>query len=159
MRPDVTENPRISAVFGLGRANVPVALCFCSNPRCQGSFLVSHLATTDSLFFAETELSQSAAERLVAQALANADDGELFLEYRASEALAFDDGKLKTASYDLSQGFGLRAVAGETTGYAHSSSLSEDALRRAADTVNAVTKGYQGTVSVTPPGTNRILYG
>jgi len=120
---------------------------------------VSHLATTDSLFFAETELSQSAAERLVAQALANADDGELFLEYRASEALAFDDGKLKTASYDLSQGFGLRAVAGETTGYAHSSSLSEDALRRAADTVNAVTKGYQGTVSVTPPGTNRILDG
>ena len=77
---------------------------------------MSHLATTDALFFGPAGLDRSAAERLVADAAAGADDGELFLEYRASEALAFDDGKLKTASYDLSQGFGLRAVADETTG-------------------------------------------
>jgi TldD protein len=120
---------------------------------------VSHLATTDSLFFGDTGLSLGSTERLVAQALANADDGELFLEYRSSEALAYDDGKLKTASYDLSQGFGLRAVAGETTGYAHASEMSEAALKRAADTVSAVARGYSGSVAVAPQATNRILYG
>ncbi len=120
---------------------------------------MSHLATTDRLFFVGSGLSLSAAERLVADALARADDGELFLEYRASEALAFDDGKLKTASYDLSQGFGLRAVAGETTGYAHASEMTDAALQRAATTVRAVTDGYAGTVSVAPAATNAHLYG
>ena len=120
---------------------------------------MSHLATTDRLFFEDGALTLAMAERLASGALARADDGELFLEYRASEALAFDDGKLKTASYDLSQGFGLRAVAGETTGYAHASELTEAALRRAADTVQAVTAGYAGTASVAPASTNTRLYG
>lgn len=120
---------------------------------------MSHLATTDRLFFNGGDLTLTAAERLASGALARADDGELFLEYRASEALAFDDGKLKTASYDLSQGFGLRAVAGETTGYAHASEMTEAALRRAADTVQAVTTGYAGTVGMAPAATNVHLYG
>jgi TldD protein len=119
---------------------------------------VSQLATTEKLFFEGTDLSLSGAERLVAKTLGKADDGELFLEYRASEAFAFDDGKLKTASYDLSQGFGLRAVAGETTGYAHSSELSDAALGRATETVHAVTTGYSGTLGLAPAGTNRLLY-
>jgi TldD protein len=50
-----------------------------------------------------------------------ADDGELFLEYRQSEALVFDNGRLKQATYDTSQGFGLRAVKDEAVGYAHAS--------------------------------------
>ena len=104
-------------------------------------------------------MDRSAAERLVAEAAAGADDGELFLEYRASEALAFDDGKLKTASYDLSQGFGLRAVAGETTAYAHASELSEGALKRASQTVRAVASGHGGTLALAPANTNRLLYG
>jgi len=120
---------------------------------------VSHLATTDALFFGNTGLDRSTAERLVAGAVAGADDGELYLEYRASEALAFDDGKLKTASYDLSQGFGLRAVAGETTAYAHASELSEAALKRAGETVSAVARGHGGTLALAPANTNRLLYG
>jgi TldD protein len=120
---------------------------------------VSHLATTDALFFGAAGLDRSATERLVADSIAGADDGELFLEYRASEALAFDDGKLKTASYDLSQGFGLRAVAGETTAYAHASELSLAALKRAAQTVQAVASGYGGTLALAPANTNRLLYG
>jgi len=71
-------------------------------------------------------------ERLAAETIAGADDGELFLEYSQSEALGFDDGKLKTASFDTSQGFGLRAIKGEAAGYAHASDLSEAAIRRAA---------------------------
>ena len=120
---------------------------------------MSHLATTDALFYGAAGIDQAATERLVAKAIAGADDGELFLEYRASEALAFDDGKLKTASYDLSKGFGLRAVAGETTAYAHASELSQAALKRASETVAAVANGYGGNLAIAPANTNRLLYG
>ena len=75
---------------------------------------MSHLATTDRLFFEEAGLDRAKLERQTAEALAGADDGELYLEYRQSEALSFDDGKLKSASFDTAQGFGLRAILGET---------------------------------------------
>ena len=64
-----------------------------------------------------------------------ADDGELFLEYSQTEALMFDNGRLKQATYDTSQGFGLRAVKDDAVGYAHSSDVSLPALIRAADAV------------------------
>jgi len=73
--------------------------------------------------------------RHLARGLDGADDGELFLEYRQSEMLVFDNGRLKQASYDTAQGFGLRAVKGDAVGYAHASDLSEPALARAADAV------------------------
>ncbi|MCB1432671.1 MAG: metalloprotease TldD, partial [Alphaproteobacteria bacterium] len=60
-----------------------------------------------------------------------AEDGELFVERRQTESLVFDDGRLKSASFDESQGFGLRAVHGETAAYAHATELSESALKRA----------------------------
>ena len=87
-----------------------------------------------------------------------ADDGELFLEYRQSESLVFDDGRLKSASFDTGQGFGLRAIAGETTGYSHASELSDAAIRRAGETVKAVAAGHGGTLAAPPHGTNRNLY-
>ena len=120
---------------------------------------MSHLATTDDLFFERAGLELPATAQTVADALAGADDGELFLEYRASEALAFDDGKLKTASYDISQGFGLRAVAGETAAYAHASDLGRNALARAAAAVRTVAAGRGGTLDLAPRQTNRALYG
>ena len=67
----------------------------------------------------------------------------------------FDNGRLKTANFDTDQGFGLRAVAGEATGYAHSSEISEPALRRAADAVAAVKGGHSGTLPQPPRRTNR----
>ena len=78
--------------------------------------------------------------------LAGADDGELFLEYGQTEALMFDNGRLKQATYDTSQGFGLRAVKDDAVGYAHSSDVSLPALIRAADAVRAVRGGYSGHV-------------
>jgi TldD protein len=86
------------------------------------------------------------------------DDGELYLEYSQSESLALDDGRIKSASFDTTQGFGLRAVAGEAAGYAHASELSEAAIRRAAATVRAVASGHSGVLGAPPPGTNRSLY-
>jgi len=112
----------------------------------------------DELFFTKAGLSQAKVDRIVGEALRGCDDGELYLEYRQSEALAFDDGRLKSASFDTTQGFGLRAVAGEATGYAHASELSEAAIARAAAAVGAVKAGHAGTLAEGPARTNRSLY-
>ncbi|MBP2310897.1 metalloprotease TldD [Azospirillum soli] len=119
---------------------------------------MSALAVTDDLFFNRAGLDRSRVEGIVHDALGGADDGELYLEYAQSESLGWDDGKLKSASFDTTQGFGLRAIAGEATGFAHASNLSEEAIRRAAATVRAVQSGHTGTVAEPPPGTNRALY-
>ena len=117
------------------------------------------LAQTNDIFFTRTGLDPDHTEAIVRDALAGADDGELFMEMRHSESLVFDDGRLKSASYDQSSGFGLRAIAGEAHGYAHAGELSEDALRRAAVSVKAVTSGYNGSLSVGPAaGANQPLY-
>jgi TldD protein len=118
------------------------------------------LETTDGLFFGQggSTLDRAAAETLVRDTLAGADDGELFLEYRESEALSLEDGRIRTASSDTAQGFGLRAVAGEATGYAHAGEISHDALGRAADSVRAVRQGYEGSSTAAPQATNQRLY-
>ena len=120
---------------------------------------MTDLATTDELFFARTGMDHERIDRAIGEALTGMDDGELFLEYRQSESLTFDDGKLKSASFDTGQGFGLRAVSGEATGYAHATELSEAAIRRAGETVRAVRGGRSGTLALPPAGTNRALYG
>ncbi|WP_394890773.1 metalloprotease TldD [Mesorhizobium sp. AaZ16] len=104
------------------------------------------------------DVSEDRLRRIVTDTIEGADDGELFLEYSESEALMFDNGRLKTANFSTDQGFGLRAVAGEASGYAHSSELSEAALLRAADAVSAVKGGYSGILAAAPPRTNRHLY-
>jgi TldD protein len=119
---------------------------------------MTDLAVTDALFFERTGMSPARVEALVAESLAGMDDGELYLEYSQSESLALDDGRIKSASFDTSQGFGLRAVADEAAGYAHASELSEAAIRRAAATVRAVASGYSGVMAAPPSGTNRSLY-
>lgn len=119
---------------------------------------MSDLPMTDELFFTKTGLDRGRVERIVEDTIAGADDGELFLEFRQSESLVFDDGKLRSASFDTSHGFGLRAIAGEAVGYAHASNLEEETLRRAAQTVRAVHQGHSGTLMLPPAGTNRHLY-
>jgi len=105
------------------------------------------------------DISEDEVKRVVADTIGGADDGELFLEYREGEALMFDNGRLKTANFSTDQGFGLRAVAGEASGYAHANDFSEAALKRAADAVSTVKDGYSGTLAAPPQGTNRHLYG
>jgi TldD protein len=104
-------------------------------------------------------LDRDAVRNELARSLSGADDGELFLEYSQTEALMFDNGRLKQATYDTSQGFGLRAVKDDAVGYAHSSDVSLPALIRAADAVAAVRGGYSGTFAAAPAHTNVRLYG
>src|ERR1700761_4322959 len=117
------------------------------------------IAATDKLFFERSDaaLEQSAAARIVEQALSGSDDGELFLEYRESEQISLDDGRIRAAGFDTALGFGLRAVAGEATGYAHAGEISEAALKRAAATVSAVRAGRSGQAGDPPRATNAHL--
>ena len=117
------------------------------------------LDTTQKLFFDRTGLDENEVKALVADSLKGSDDGELYLEEKHSEMLVFDDGRMKSASYDNSTGFGLRAIAGEAHGYAHAGEISLDAIHRAAKTVETVTNGHSGTLDVAPSaGANRPLY-
>jgi TldD protein len=117
------------------------------------------LEKTNTLFFEKNGLDESAVEAVVVEALSGSDDGELFLEERYSEILAFDDSRMKASSYDNTSGFGLRAIAGEAHGYAHSSEMTLDAIKRAASAVQSVKSGYDGTMAVAPEaGRNRALY-
>lgn len=111
-------------------------------------------------FFGSGAMDRATAQRTLSEALHGADDGELYLEHKASEALVFDDGRLKQASADMSQGFGLRAVKGETSAYAHSAEISDEALTRAAATVKTVDHGQKSvTTKIEPPfGANHTLY-
>ncbi|UFM64419.1 metalloprotease TldD [Paracoccus sp. MA] len=105
-----------------------------------------------------THLDHDRALRILRDALSGADDGELFLERSRSEALVYDDGRLRTASYDAEQGFGLRAVRGEVTGYAHSTEIDEASLKTAAETVRLAVGGGGGTLALPPEGEIRPLY-
>ncbi len=120
----------------------------------------SPIAATDALFFGRlgAALDRSDAERITGGALAGMDDGELFLEYRESEQLSLDDGRIRSAGFDTQLGFGLRAMLGEEAGYAHAGELSADALGRAAATVSAVRSGRSGTAAAAPRSSNARLY-
>mgnify|MGYP000311196876 CR=1 FL=1 len=111
----------------------------------------------ENIFFEALDANQNQVQSAVKDALNGLDDGELFVEIGQSESFVFDDGKLKNASYDNSQGFGLRGVAGETVGYAHSSVLSEEAIRRASATVQAVKTGSNLNAEV-PAKAKQKLY-
>lgn len=111
-----------------------------------------------NFFFQDSELDEARTQAQVGDILGDMDDGELYLEATRSESFTFDDGRLKGASFDSSQGFGLRAVLGESTGFAHSNELSEAAIKRAGDTVRAIKTGNGGEISPPPIRTNRQLY-
>ncbi|WP_425365036.1 metalloprotease TldD [Fulvimarina endophytica] len=105
------------------------------------------------------DVSKAEIEAVLGETLKGADDGELYMEYRESESLSFDNGRLKGGNFGIDQGFGLRAVAGEAVGFAHADDFSIAALKRASDAVATVKSGYRGTYAEPPQGTNARLYG
>ena len=107
----------------------------------------------------ESHLDEASALATLRAATAGADDGELFLERRRSEAIVLDDGRIRNASYDASEGFGLRAVRGEVAGYAHSTEISQTALIRASQTARLAVGAGGGVMAAAPGRTNIKLYG
>ncbi|HWH18388.1 MAG TPA: metalloprotease TldD [Allosphingosinicella sp.] len=115
------------------------------------------LADPRRFLYRNDGLSPEAAQRLTADALRGCDDGELYLQYTATESFSFDDGRLKTADFNTQAGFGLRGVSGETTAFAHANELSEAAIRRAAGTM-AVLDPSKAPPAAPPRRTNATLY-
>ncbi len=109
-------------------------------------------------FYSNTDLNDDKLKKFTESALKNLDDGELFLEYKQSDAVVFDDGRIKSSNYDIDRGFGLRGVVGESTGYAHSSEMTDASIKRASSTIQMVSSGYSGKTEVSPDRTNKKLY-
>jgi TldD protein len=116
------------------------------------------LSTADRLFHDGGGLDPVVAARHIATALEGADDGELFLEYRESEGISLEDGRIRSASFDTRRGFGLRAVLGEASYYAHAGELSDAALGRAAATIKAAKSAEHAMVAAGPQGGPPALY-
>lgn len=104
------------------------------------------------------DIDRKQIEAMLADSIGKADDGELFNEYSETEALVFDNGKLKTGTFNTSQGFGLRSVSGEVSAYAHSGDMTEAGLKRACDAVRSIQSGSGSGYASGPKGTNRKLY-
>jgi TldD protein len=116
------------------------------------------LHTGEKLFHGHDGIDPETARRHVAAALQGADDGELFLEYRESEMISLDDGRIRAASFNTSRGFGLRSVTGEASVYAHAGEISETALQRAAATLIAARATDHGSISVAATPSVAALY-
>ncbi len=111
-----------------------------------------------SFLYRDGGLDSDDARRLAQRHLTGCDDGELYLQYKASEAFGFDDGRLKTADFNMASGFGLRGVTGETTAFAHANELSVAAIDRAAATLRLLDPA-KGAPAAPPPRTNQAMYG
>ena len=115
------------------------------------------MTAADPRRFLYRNLDPEGARRLASTHLSAHDDGELYLQYSASEAFGFDDGRLKTADYNTSSGFGLRGVSGETTAFAHANEISAAAIDRAAATLKLLDPA-QGVPAPPPQRTNQAMY-
>jgi len=116
------------------------------------------MTAADPRRFIYRSLDPDGAIRLATKHLSGCDDGELYLQYSASEAFGFDDGRLKTADYHSSSGFGLRGVTGETTAFSHANEISEAAIDRAAATLKLLDP-RKGGPALPPARTNQAMYG
>ncbi|MGE8132446.1 metalloprotease TldD [Novosphingobium subterraneum] len=112
---------------------------------------------TRSLLYRSGLLSPEEAQNLTANALKSCDDGELYLQFIASESFGFDDGRLKTADYSRDAGFGLRGVSGEMTGFAHANEISAAAIARAGETLKLLDPA-KGQPAPPPRKNNCHLY-
>ena len=110
-----------------------------------------------SLLYRPGHLTPEQAQALARETLSACDDGELYLQFTASEAFGFDDGRLKTADYSRDAGFGLRGVSGEMTGFAHANDISAQAIRRAGETLRLLDPA-RGPVAAPPRQSNSHLY-
>ncbi len=110
-----------------------------------------------SLLYRPGMLTPEEAKRLTATALGACEDGELYLQFIASESFGFDDGRLKTADYSRDAGFGLRGVSGEMTGFAHANEISAAAIARAGETLKLLDPA-KSAAAAAPRQSNRHLY-
>jgi TldD protein len=106
-------------------------------------------------------VSPSALEHALGSALARrADYGDLYFEFRTTSTVALEDGLVKKASKDVSQGVGVRVLAGEKTGYAYSDDVTVASIEQAARTAGHIASDTGGpqTIAVRSGRPARDLY-
>jgi len=103
--------------------------------------------------FGVTELeAQHALDRL---SVRDVDYADLYFESRVSESVSMEEGLVKRASKSISQGVGVRAIAGEKTGFAYSDELTKKDLEIAADTARYIANSPKGDRAVPVPAQRR----
>jgi TldD protein len=106
-------------------------------------------------------LSQSLLEQIVGGAIARkADFADLYFEFRTSESFSLEDGIVKKANKNVSQGVGVRVVAGDKTGYAHSDDVTVENLQLAARSAQAIAQegGASQSVAIRGQALGHHLY-
>src|SRR5882762_5197833 len=105
---------------------------------------IERLAIARSLLLEPYGLSEAHLTRaLAAIATHRIDDADLYFQYTRSEGWSLEEGIVKSGSFGIDQGVGVRAVAGEKTAFAYSDDISEAALMDAARTVRTIAANGQ----------------
>ena len=99
----------------------------------------SALAQAESLLLAPFSLTEGDLSRTFGQILTHqVDYADLYFQYSRSEAWSLDEGIVKSGSFNIDQGVGVRAISGEKTAFAYSDDISSRALGDAANAVRAI---------------------
>ncbi|CAA2101931.1 metalloprotease TldD [Variovorax paradoxus] len=100
---------------------------------------IERLATAQQLLLAPFGLDESHLSKALAEITAHrVDDADLYFQYTRSEGWSLEEGIVKTGSFSIDQGVGVRAVSGEKTAFAYSDDISEASLLDAARTVRSI---------------------
>ena len=123
---------------------------------------IQSLATAKSLLLDPWGLTEANLAQALGEIFAHkVDYADLYSQYTRSESWSLEEGIVKTGSFSIGQGVGVRAISGEKTAFAYSDSLSREALLSAAHTVRGIARRGAGKVKVSaqvPPDDARSLY-
>jgi len=116
--------------------------------------------TARNTLLAPNQLDASQLTPVFGKLMANeVDYADLYFQYTRSEGWTLEEGQVKSGSFNIDQGVGVRAVTGEKTAFAYSDDISLDALSQAADATRAIARiGENRSVPVTAQGAGRNLY-
>jgi TldD protein len=124
---------------------------------------IERLATAQQLLLTPFGLDESHLSRALAEITAHrVDDADLYFQYTRSEGWSLEEGIVKTGSFSIDQGVGVRAVSGEKTAFAYSDDISEASLLDAARTVRTISAAGRNARVKAPQrkvATSRSLYG
>ena len=132
-----------------------------SNERDSTASVPSLVTEPKRFFLDRFQLDERVLEDTIGTAIARkADFADLYFEFRVSEGFALEEGIVKKAAKNISQGAGVRVVAGDKTGTAHSDDVTVDALRLASQTAQAIAEagGSPHPVAVRPARPTHDLY-
>jgi len=113
---------------------------------------IQSLATAKSLLLDPWGLSEADMARALGEIFAHkVDYADLYFQYTRSEGWSLEEGIVKTGSFSIEQGVGVRALCGEKTAFAYSDTLSPDALLSAARAVRGIARSGAGKAKIAAP--------